>query len=395
MRLMDIVRKRWFLGGLAMVMAVCVGERTYGEEYDFPMPSDDRWHYPFNFTAGARPIATCFSSVGNITFPSFNDRDGLLVVAWDTSELIEPGFCPERYVISAMRVTLTNTSEAEWPEDLTPDEWFTFDFNNDGEINGDGIPRGMPGDVDGESDDLDFGRTLELFGAGFGPKLSYQSWNENSFYVGADQFVNNARDPFPFSFQEETGAKLHVEDSVKGTQNESAEPPVFQFTPKPWAVGLPINYTPGDQPVPFDVIFDIHLDESDGLVRRYFQEQLSGGRVIVVVTSLIETVMFGQGGGELPAFFNKEGLSVEVGAKAPRLTLVLSESQWGDYDLDCDVDLDDYRAMAGCLSGQGIVPNPLPPLSEESCLRSFDFYGDSDVDEGDVAIFSRIFTGGP
>lgn len=374
----------WHSGVIAAAIA---------QTYEFPLPSDDRWHYPFNFTPGVRPVASCFSSVGNITYPTFNDRDGVLVVAWDTSELIEPGLCPERYAIESVRITLTSVSGARWPIDLTVDEWFTFDFNNDGAINADGVPRGQPGDADGESDDEDSGRPLELFGAAFGPVHSYDTWTETSFYVGANQFTNSPRDPFPFVFQDESGGRLHVEDSVKGTHNEDADPPVGPFTPTPWAIGMPQNYVPGSQSMPFDVTFDVDLELSDGAVRRYFQEQLSGGRLLVVITSLQETVMFGQGPGELPAFFTKEGLGVEVGAKAPQLTITLSTSRHGDWDADCDVDLDDYRLLAACLAGPEVTPWPPPPLTAEECLAVFDFDGDADVDEEDVAAFARVFTG--
>lgn len=390
------IRSTWLV--LRLMFVACLGslpKTVVGEEFSFATPSDDRWHYPFNFTPATRPVASLFSSVGNLIWPSFNDRDGILIAAWNTSTQIEPGLCAAHYRIKSIRVTLTNQSAAVWPIDTTPDEWFTLDFNNDGEINADGVPRGSPGDVDGESDDSDSGRTIELFGVGFGPVHSYSTWTESSFYVGGNDTVNHARDPYPFVFQEETGNRLHVEDSVKGTQNEDVEPPVFHFTPTPWAVGVPVAYQPGNQPVPFDVTFDVDLGLSDGRVREYFQEQLSGGRVVVAVTSLFETVQFGTIPGALPNIFNKEGLNIEPGAKAPALFIELFDDWGGDVDLDCDVDLVDHRAFSRCFSGPGATPNPPPPLTTTICLSAFDLDVDSDVDLNDSWGLSPLFTGQP
>ena len=63
------------------------------QTFDFPTPSDDRWQYPFNFSGGARPTGSCFSSLGTGVpeFDNFNDRDGVVIVAWNTSSQIPPG----------------------------------------------------------------------------------------------------------------------------------------------------------------------------------------------------------------------------------------------------------------------------------------------------------------
>jgi hypothetical protein len=372
-----------------LAVAAAAGPPPAGE-LTFPTPSDDRWHYPFNFTPGQRPRAPCFGSVGNGTYPLFNDRDGFLIAGWNTADGIAPGRCPERYDVRSIRVTATNTAGAIWAVDRTADEWFTFDVNNDGRVNGDGVPRGQPGDRDGESSDPDPGRPLELFGAGFGPETSYVTWRETTFYYGATDQVNAPRDPFPFVFQDKTLAPLHVEDNVKGTQNENLARPVYSFTPRPWAVGAPVGYAPGRQSVSFDVNFDVDLGLSDGAVRRYFQEQLSGGRVIVIVTSLQETIMFGGEPGSLPTFYTKESLGLEAGARAPHLTIHFEWAVTGDADGDCDVDVYDGAALTRCLSGPGATSlSPPPPLTPEACRESFDFDRDADVDLRDTAQFMR------
>jgi len=371
---------RWVAA--ASVIAL-LAAASAAQQFDFPTPLYDRWHYPFNFSPGTRPTGSVFSSLGTGVpeFQNFNDRDGVVIVAWDTSTLITAGLGPDAYDIQSVTITLTNESSAAWPVDLTPDEWFTFDVNNDTFINGDGIPRGAPGDADGESDDADPGRPIELFGAGFGPVYTSSDWTESSPYVGGTNTAAAPRDPFPFVFQSGTGVMLHVEDSVEGRWNEAAG--VGRFTPTPWAVGVPLGYTPGAQPTPFVVRFDLDLSLSEGRVRRYFQEQLDQGRVFVEVTSLIETVMFGEPG-EIPSFFMKEGVGLEPGAAAARLAVVLAEGgPAGDVNGDGCVNLADLAVM---LANFGRVGDAGP--------EDGDLDGDHDVDLADLAILLSDFGSG-
>ncbi len=352
--------------GVMLALACSVAAQTF----TFDTPTDDRWNYEFNFTPGFRPVATCFSSLGTGVpdFWNFNDRSGEFVIAWDTSGQIPPGQGAASYAIRSVRIVLTSPSASQWLVDLTPDEWYTYDINNDTFINGDGIPRGEPGDTDGESDDPDPGRAIELFGAGFGPVYDPNSWNEFSPYVGGTENVSSPRDPFPFVY-DPNGHTLHVEDNVEGLWNEDFG--VTQFTPVPWAVGVPIDYTPGSQTVPFEVVFDVDLSLSNGRVRQYFQQQLDAGRVFVIVTSLADTSE--QAPTEsVPVFYTKEGVGLEPGAAPPRLEIVLGIA--GDVNGDGCVDLGDLAAL---LSNFGTTSGATPADGDTD--------GDGDVDLGDLA----------
>ncbi|MBI4581204.1 MAG: hypothetical protein HY718_15990 [Planctomycetes bacterium] len=340
----------------------------------------DRWHYPFSFTPGTRSVATCFGAAGSA---AFNDRDGCVVVVWNTGALLPAGLGVEAYGVRSVRVTLTNPKDATWQIDTTVDEWFTYDVNGDDQLNADGVARGEPGDLDGESDDADAGRPIELFGAGFGPTYTLQTWTETSLYVGSDSVSDLPRDPFPFVFLGGGPDALHVEDNVKGLHNAGLG--VYQFTPQPWAIGNPQQYTPGSQPTPFDVTFDVDLGLSGGSVRWYFREQLNAGRVAVYVTSLREALMFGSGP-QLPAFFMKEGLSLDPGAKAARLDIDACQPVGPDFDFDCDVDEDDLDAFEVCQTGPGLGP----PAT--GCERA-DFDNDLDVDSTDFAAWQRCSSG--
>ena len=299
------------------LIAAAAGSAS-AQTFDFTTPTDDRWVYPFNFSAGTRLSASVFSAAG---LSGFNDRDGEIVVRWGTGGQITPG--AGSYTIESVTVTLTNDINAAWIPDLTTDPWYESDVNGDGTINGDGFPRGDPNDTDGESDDSDPGRPIELYGVGYGPTHSEASWTEFSSYVGSDSLTNMARDPFPFVYQVGTGDKLHIEDHVKGLNNDTLPVPVTSFTPTAWAFGNPQSYTPGAQSVPFDVVFEVDLN-GEG-VRDYFEQELDGGAVTVAIASFQEIPVMGSPTA-VGNFFMKESVGIFVGAKAPKLTIVLSQA---------------------------------------------------------------------
>ncbi len=349
------------------------------EEHFFDTPSHDRWHYPFNGTNGFRAVSSIFGAVGN---PGFNDRDAMFYAAWDTDTLIPTGQGADAYNIFSVQLNYSNIENAGWCVDTTVDEWYTYDINGDGLLNDDGIPRGEPGDIDGESDDPDPGcRPIELFGLGF-TTYTPTTWNESSPFTGGSGESDVPRDPYPLTFDVDTGDPLHVEDSAKGLHNGASPMP---FTPEPWAIGQPQNYTPVTQTVPFDVTFDVNLDLADGAVRRYVQEQLDAGRVFFAATSLLEVDFMGSNT-NYPVFFTKEGYVLNPLAHAPELRIVTCGEFLGDFDSDCDVDADDAAIMRNCRTGPMVVP------PAEGCDFT-DLDGDQDVDQRDFAAWQRCYSG--
>jgi hypothetical protein len=305
---------------------------------------------------------SAFGSTGDPEFTTFNDRDGIILVAWETDAIVPPGLSLTDYDIRAVRITLTAVAgtggvgqapPANWNIDLTVDDWSHMDY---------------------PITDPDPGSPLELFGVGFGPFSTYANWTESSPYRGGDDQFLEDRDPYPFVYSTQ-GLKIHVEDNVKDA-----------FTPVPWAIGAPVGYTP-PRTTPFPVHFDVNLSLSSGLVRQYFQEQLQGGRVVVAVTSVYATVQ--QAGSGFPNFFTKEATA--VGAKAPILTITFAAD--GDSDEDDWLGLFDYADLADCVGGPNVVP-PTGLLSSDECLCVFDFDNDKDVDQKDVRSFANRFEGG-
>ena len=346
-------------------------EVSRAADFVFDVPSDDRWHYPFNFTPGERGTIGCFGAFGNPDFPDFNDRDGVMIVAWDTAAQIETGFDSSLYDICTVSVGVTNIPGASWPVDTTLDNVATF--------------RGQP--------DSDPGRPIELFGAGFGPEYAYETWREDDIYVGGhcnfDGTIcfNDARDPYPFVFRDGSSQRLHVEDSVKGTQNEGLNPPLCgatrcPFTPVPWAIGIPQGYVPGHQLVPFDVLFEIDLALSGGRVRDYFRSQLSGGRVFAIITSL-QLADFMGGQSTYPTFYSKEAFG--PGVKPAQLIVRLKSDPLGDINGDGLIEPVEFAASTRCMSGPGGPIAPAPPLSALTCRCALDDDADGDIDLRDVA----------
>lgn len=362
------------------ILSSAVGMPAIAADYVFDVPSDDRWHYPFNFTPGSRATIGCFGTFGNPTFPDFNDRDGVMVVAWNTSTQIESGFAAALYDVCTVSVRVTNIPGATWAIDTTLDDVSTY--------------RGQP--------DSDPGRPIELFGAAFGPEYAYPTWDEYELYAGAHcNFEgticsNDPRDPYPFVFRDGSDQKLHVEDSVKGTQNEGLMPPLCgaarcPFTAIPWAIGIPKDYRPGQQSVPFDVHFEINLALSNGRVRGYFQQQLAGGRVFVIITSLQLAEILG-GQVTYPTFYSKEAFG--PGVKPAQLIIRLKSDPPGDVDGDGRITLDEFDTATKCLKGPNAAVTPPTPLAEATCRCALDSDADGDIDLRDLARVLAAFPNG-
>ena len=66
----------------------------------------------------------------------------------------------------------------------------------------------------------------------------------------------------------------------------------------------------------------------------------------------------------------------------------------GDFDVDGDLDLDDYAVLVDCLDGAGSLPVPADPDCIAACQAAFDFNDDTDVDLGDFLFFQSAYTTG-
>lgn len=214
-------------------------------------PAQDRWGYPFNATPGVRRAASTFrsSEADGIV------RHGIFIIGYDTSADIEAGLGAERYEILSARVTLMTSSNFEVIYDPTNDSVFSY------------LPEEHPLWVE----DIDTGRPLELFGAGFRNGESPLTWTEFAPYSPDE----GERTVFPVT-RDDSG------DVIDASMNVNFAAP---YEATPFAIGQIDGAMAGDT-VPWDtsVVFDVDLSEP-GVVR-YFQEALNMGRLYFTATSL-------------------------------------------------------------------------------------------------------------
>ncbi len=108
----------------------------------------DRWMYPFAFTGGTRDLAPTFGAVGET---GFDNRDGQLLLGFDTAAQVPIGLEPAHYQITSVTVRAAVGVPDGFIYDSTYDGYRSYLDAAD--------PNALP--------DADTGRPLELHGVGF------------------------------------------------------------------------------------------------------------------------------------------------------------------------------------------------------------------------------------
>ncbi len=255
-----------------------------GESEDFEMSTTaDRWMYPFNATPGFRPAGSTF---GYTPFPdetSFDNRDGQVIVAFDTSSIVPVGEGAANYDVSSFVLEITLAGASSGPVDLTVDDWRTY----------------LPEETKGQIPDSDPGRPIELFAAGFRNGYDRLSWSEGDFFSDTDIFGQGTRNVFAAEIAPD-GLLLDVSSSF-----------TEDFTAIPIAVATFPGFEAGETP-PEGAIATFELDPTDPLVRAWLGESLDEGRLVFAITSLISA---SQGDSLLTQFYLRENPLVEVGVR--------------------------------------------------------------------------------
>jgi hypothetical protein len=307
---------------------------------NFSQPDFDRWNYPFNSTPGIRPSALTFSAVGN---PQFDNRDGQLLIGFDTSAVM-PGLSPGfSYRINSISATATHSLGA-FEYDPTYD---TFASHLD--------PL-APGYVA----DTDIGRPVELVGAGF--RKGFTSFSFGPTNIGTPEYEENEnfggtlgvsiRNVYAATF-DGGGALIDISNQVDDS---------FDITP--FAVGT-TNLTPGDAVVQSVAgvspgsTFTFDLDVSNPDVRGYIQDGLADGGLFFSITSLHPASQ--QAGGAAPNWYTRD--SFDPAAIAPTLAIDFDVVLNGDLDGDGFVGIGDLNIVLG--NWNQAVP-PGDPLADAS-----------------------------
>ncbi|MCK6477576.1 MAG: hypothetical protein L6Q35_12180, partial [Phycisphaerales bacterium] len=107
------------LAGTAAAQTITV---TYSQ------PLLDRWNYPFASNPGAEKFAPTF---GAIEIPGFDDRDGQLLVGFNTSAEVPTGLPADYYTVVSIRLTVWVGADQQFVYDPTFDSYTTVLHSND------------------------------------------------------------------------------------------------------------------------------------------------------------------------------------------------------------------------------------------------------------------------
>ncbi|MAD19075.1 MAG: hypothetical protein CMJ52_02495 [Planctomycetaceae bacterium] len=283
-----------------------------GQSFDVSMPTTaDRWMYPFNATPGYRPAGSVFGYNAYPDETSFDNRDGQVIVAFDTSEIVPTGLGPDSYDVTSCVFGITLAGDASGPIDPTVDDWRTY----------------LPAEAKGSLPDVDPGRPIELFAAGFRNGYDRLSWSEGDSFSDTDLFGQNTRNVF--------SAEIASDGSLFDVSSNFTQ----DFTANPIGIASFPGYEPGETPVEGEIATFV-LDTSDPLIQNWLAESLNEGRLVFAVTSLIGA---SQGDSLLTQFYLRENPLVEVGVReassiAFTVDIVDSCDLREDLNGDCVVD---------------------------------------------------------
>src|SRR5262245_28205723 len=177
----------------------------------FNSPTLDRWNYPFAGNPGGNSYAAIFAPLTTAGFdPSFDNRDGQMVIGYNTSGQVTPQLGPGRYVVQSATVTLTVETGGSFGYDTTPDSYRTWLAATD--------PQFVA--------DNDAGHAVELFGTWLRNGLTSATYTESAAYSPLGSFGKGIRSAFAAGFNS-AGQCVDVSNNVDA-----------RVDPVPFAVGL-------------------------------------------------------------------------------------------------------------------------------------------------------------
>lgn len=268
----------------------------------------DRWNYPFNGTPGTRSAAPTF---GAFAEPTFDERDGQLLVGFDTASLLPALGAGQSYRVNSVSVTATHTG-GSFAYDPTYDSFTTHLGEEDPAATAD-TDAGRPIVLTGVG--LRNGYTSLGFGSNLGgATVTPPVYQEDEAFSPVPAPVAGTRSAFAAAFNAD-GELVDVSNNV-GTNGLSEG---FDFTP--FAVGT-TDLDPGAsvlESVPGQSAgstFAFDLDLTDASILAYVEEGLADGGLFFSITSLHGSSI---AGGSSPNFAT--GDSFDPASIAPGLVI--------------------------------------------------------------------------
>jgi hypothetical protein len=306
-------------------------------DIDMNEPWLDRWFYPFNVTPGVKLEASVFGAVSDPEdgfVPEFDNRDGQMLIGFNTTAQVASGLGKTRYQVSSAKVYVTISSDLTFAYDPTPDPYTSW----------------LPSTHPDFTPDPDTGRPLEIFGAAFRCDYTAPTYPETGpFCDGCSCFPPNpcvsVRCVYPIDY-DGSGQPRDVSNNVTD-----------EFDPIPFGVAITSSVQPGDGvPALTEIVFE--LDVTNPKVRQYLHQALNDGILDLVIASIYPAAQ--QQAGTFPKIFCKES-----GQASARLEVDGTLGQLGDLDGNGSVGIGDLFDLFGAW---GPCPQPCPPL----CLGDLD-----------------------
>ncbi|MEL7473702.1 MAG: GC-type dockerin domain-anchored protein [Planctomycetota bacterium] len=262
---------------LLSVVTASLVPSALGQTFDWAAPSFDRWNYPFNTTPGAKLEASVFGNFDPAFATSFDERDGQLLITFDTAGQITPGQGVSAYAIESVTLTATTSRDLAFPYDPSPDPWQARLPDTD--------PQHIP--------DTDAGDALIVSGTGFRNGFDPASYGETGTYSPVGAFGVRERNAFALSF-DDMDAPVDISNNVKDS-----------FDARPWGVGLTEAVAPGAS-VPVDTALMFEVDVADPAIAAYFADGLNAGLLSLTISSSLEGAVQSP---TIPALYCKEDAS--------------------------------------------------------------------------------------
>ena len=324
-----------FAGTAVLTLFAAASASAQSFEASWAEPAADRWNYGFNTTPGTRNVGSVFGYTGDLY--EFDERDGQVMVQFDTSDLITPGLGPDRYQIESVEVTVMLADPLSGGYDPTRDEWNT---------------HLAPDDPDFEPD-ADPGRPIELFATGFRNGVEADTWTETTDFSLVGPFGKEVRSAYAAEIDRK-GSLVDVSNSISDRR-----------TPTSLAVGI-VEGASGGSKLAEGTVIRFTFDGSDPATARWVAERLDAGRIHFSLSSLIEAQ---QEGGDFVDLYLRENPLVTVGVRSAATLAISGNIQDacngpGDLDHDCVVgggDVGIFLSLWGTddpeadLDGSGIV----------------------------------------